>query len=238
MLSIDDLIPIHTGDVTFPKNHPLAGQTGAIYAFGIRHDGGVVLFETGIGWDNAFIDKHYKPVHRPLLDVLADHGVHKDDIRAIVNSHLHFDHCGGNPLFPGVPIQVQAEELTAARTPYYTAVEWIDFPGARYDEHRGDYEIAEGVNVLATRGHTMGHQSLVVRTHQGEVILAGQAIYDRDECAYIQSHGKLPAGDLAPADEESCLDSALRLIRMRPRAIHFSHDSAVWSGAERDELPT
>jgi glyoxylase-like metal-dependent hydrolase (beta-lactamase superfamily II) len=109
VLSIADVIPIHTGDVTFPRGHPLAGQEGGIYAFGVRHGTGAVLYETGVGWGNAYIDAHYQPAHRPLLEILAEHGLQKDDVRAIVNSHLHFDHCGGNLLFPGIPIQRTAD---------------------------------------------------------------------------------------------------------------------------------
>jgi glyoxylase-like metal-dependent hydrolase (beta-lactamase superfamily II) len=226
----DDLIPVHTGDVTFPRWHPLAGQQGGIFAFAIRNSNGVALFETGIGWGNAFIDKQYRPVHRPLLEVLGEHGVHWDDVCAIVNSHLHFDHCGGNPLFPDVPIHVQTQELEAAHTPNYTALAWVDFPGARYAEHDGDYEIADGIQVLATKGHTIGHQAVSLQTMDGRIILAGQAIYSRDECAFIDRNGKLPPDE--PPEPGEYLNSALRLIRMHPLEIHFSHDSKVWRRAE------
>jgi glyoxylase-like metal-dependent hydrolase (beta-lactamase superfamily II) len=227
----NDVIPLHTGDVTFPATHPLASQQGAIYAFAIRTSNGVVLFETGVGYGNRFIDKHYQPVHRPLLDVLREHGVHRNDVQAVVNSHLHFDHCGGNPLFPGVPIHVQAAELKAAHEPYYTALEWVDFDGVRYEEHHGDYEIASGIQVLATTGHTVGHQSISLVTVEGRITLAGQAIYSRDECAYIEKNGSLPSD--APETSDAYLDSALRLIHMRPREMHFSHDSEVWRSDRR-----
>jgi N-acyl homoserine lactone hydrolase len=222
----DDVIPIHAGDVTFPRWHPLAGEQGGIFAFAIRTGDRVALFETGMGWGNANLDKHYQPVHRPLLEVLGGHGVHRDDVQAIVNSHLHFDHCGGNPFFPDVPIHVQTEELQAAHAPNYTALEWVDFPGARYEEHDGDYELVDGIQVLATRGHTIGHQALALPTTDGQIILAGQAIYSRDECVFIERNGRLPPDD--PAQPAEYLDSALRLIRMKPLEIHFSHDSKVW----------
>jgi glyoxylase-like metal-dependent hydrolase (beta-lactamase superfamily II) len=201
-----------------------------MFSFAIRTGSGIALFETGVGFGNGFIDKHYQPAHRPLLDVLGEHGIHRDDVTSIVNSHLHFDHCGGNPLFPGVPIHVQTVELQAAHQPVYTALEWVDFAGAQYEEHDGDYEIADGIEVLATRGHTVGHQSISVSSAEGRVTFAGQAIYSRDECAYIHEHGKLPP-DGAETSEEY-LHSALRLIRMNPVAIHFSHDGMVWRGRQ------
>jgi glyoxylase-like metal-dependent hydrolase (beta-lactamase superfamily II) len=232
VITRDDVIPVHTGDVTFPRWHPLAGQQGGIFAFAIRNSNGVALFETGMGWGNAYLDKHYQPVHRPLLEVLGEHGVHRDDVYAIVNSHLHFDHCGGNPFFPGVPIQVQPQELEAAHGSNYTAIDWVDFPGASYTEHDGDYEIAEGIRVLATAGHTIGHQSVSLLTTDGQIVLAGQAIYSRDECAFIERNGKLPPDE--PSEPGEYLHSALRLIRMNPLEIHFSHDSRVWSRAETE----
>jgi N-acyl homoserine lactone hydrolase len=62
----------------------------------------------------------------PLPDELVSR------VAVVVNTHLHFDHCGGNRLFPGLPIHVQRRELAAARTEDdYTVREWVDFPGAR-----------------------------------------------------------------------------------------------------------
>jgi hypothetical protein len=77
---------------------------------------------------------------------------------------------------------------------------------------------------------------LVVSAEQGHVILAGQAIYSRDECEHIERNGKLPPNDPAIDDAEAYLESALRLIRVRPVAMHFSHDSAVWHGAAGDSM--
>jgi glyoxylase-like metal-dependent hydrolase (beta-lactamase superfamily II) len=234
MFTRDAVIPIHTGHVTFPAWHPLASQQGPVFSFAIRTAGGVVLFETGVGFGNRFIDKHYQPVHRALFDVLREHGIHRDDVQAIVNSHLHFDHCGGNPLFPGVPIHVQSAELEAARQPAYTALEWVDFDGALYEEHEGDYSISDGIDVMATKGHAVGHQSMSIKTTAGRLTLAGQAIYSREECAYIDENGKLPPDASEPSQEY--LESALRLLRMQPLEVHFSHDSSVWRGTPRSRV--
>ena len=64
------------------------------------------------------------------------------DVTSVINTHLHFDHCGGNRLFPGVPIHVQARELADARSlDDYTIREWVDFDGATYVEHEGEVEL-------------------------------------------------------------------------------------------------
>ena len=96
------------------------------------------------------------------------------DIACVINTHLHFDHCGGNRLFPGVPIHVQARELAAARSrDDYTIREWVDFEGATYVEHDGEVELLPGIRLLPTPGHTDGHQVVVVETDAGRTVLGG-----------------------------------------------------------------
>jgi glyoxylase-like metal-dependent hydrolase (beta-lactamase superfamily II) len=146
---------------------------------------------------------------------------------AVVNSHLHFDHCGGNPLFPGVPIYVQPAEYEASRTPMYTVPDWVDFPGANYIHRAGDHEVVPGVRVLATPGHAPGHQSIAAETPRGTVILVGQAVYSPEEYEHIDKNGTLPP-DKPGDDSEEYLRSARRLTAMRPSRVHFSHDRAVW----------
>src|SRR5439155_1158650 len=86
----------------------------------------------------------------------------------------HFAHCGGNRLFPGVPIHVQARELADARSlDDYTIREWVDFDGATYVEHEGEVELLPGIRLLPAPGHTDGHQVVVVETGAGTNVLGG-----------------------------------------------------------------
>ena len=77
-----------------------------------------------------------------------------------------------------MPIHVQQAELDIALREGHTIVEWVDFPDARYEAVEGDREVVEGVSVLATPGHTPGHQSVTVRTGDGLVLIVGQAAQD------------------------------------------------------------
>jgi glyoxylase-like metal-dependent hydrolase (beta-lactamase superfamily II) len=228
--SMDDVLPLHLARVTFPDFHPLRGQTGEVMGFAIRHPGGIILFDTGIGAGNGFIDRHYQPTRHSLEAALERHDHRLADVVAIVNSHLHFDHCGNNPLFPGVPIYAQRGELDAARRPLYTVPDWIDFPGAEYRLIDGEERVAAGVRIVATPGHTSGHQSLVLDGASGgdPIVLAGQAIYSRAEYDHIDRYGSLPDDD-PPPDDPAYLVSATQLIELRPRRVHFSHDVEVWS---------
>src|SRR5438105_5163157 len=103
------------------------------------------------------------------------------DVACVINTHLHFDHCGGNRLFPGLPIYVQRIEREAARQPDYTIPEWVEFEGARYVELDGEAEIAPGVRALPTPGHTPGHQSVLVDTEDGLVVVAGDVAYQWED---------------------------------------------------------
>ena len=205
-----DVVPLHLADVTYPAGHPLAGRTGIVLGFAIRHPDGVVLVDTGVGTGDAWVEEHYRPRIRALREALRAAAVAPDEVRAIVNTHLHFDHCGQNAAFAGVPIHVQRAERELAATPGHTVGAWVDFPNARYVLHDGDAELATGVAVLATPGHTPGHQSVIVRTEDGLVLLVGQAAQD--------------ARTFATGEAD---DSVRRLRELNAERIHFAHDRAV-----------
>ena len=81
----------------------------------VDHPAGTLLYDTGMGSDPE-VDAHYRPRRVGLADALAAAGVKVSDLRLAANSHLHFDHCGGNPELGQLPVFVQAAELRAART--------------------------------------------------------------------------------------------------------------------------
>ncbi len=156
-----------TGD-GLPRVEPCLGYL-------VDHADGMLLFDTGMG-SNPDVDAHYRPRRQQLDDALVAAGARRDQIGLVANCHLHFDHCGGNPLLTGRPVFTQRIELDAARyTQEYTLPELIDTPGARYEELDGDAEVLPGVFLLPTAGHTAGHQSLVVRRRDGTVIVTGQS---------------------------------------------------------------
>ena len=192
----------------------------------VEHPDGLVLLDSGMGTDPE-VDAHYRPVRRPLAAALAEVGVGTDDVTLVVNCHLHFDHCGGNPELAGRPIVTQRVELAAARGTDYTLPALIDAPGLRYEELDGEAEILPGVLVVPTPGHTAGHQSLVVCTADGTVVVAGQShdtatAYSADALAWrAAQEGHEPPMPLTPA----WID---RLQRLNPRRVVFAHDHAVW----------
>ena len=198
-----------------------------VLAYLVRRDDGLILFDTGVGVGDPGTEAHYRPRRRPLPEALAAVGVALADVSLVVNCHLHFDHCGGNPLLPGRPILVQAGELAAARRGDYTFDVLVDFPGADYRELSGEAEIRPGVWIVPTPGHTDGHQSLVLRKRDGTVVLAGQAHDFASHYASDQlARHALREGAAQPLPEyRPWLD---RLAEFDPRRVLFAHDASVW----------
>jgi glyoxylase-like metal-dependent hydrolase (beta-lactamase superfamily II) len=110
-------------------------------------------------------------------------GFSAGDIDYVVNTHLHYDHCGNNPLFTKSTFLVQEPEISHAMFPgWWEAFPYVrkvfDVPGLKYRPIKGDYQVVPGVTLIETPGHTEGHQSVVVELEKsGVVVLAGDAIY-------------------------------------------------------------
>ena len=141
------------------------GERGPVFVWTVDHPAGLVLVDTGLIDSSPEIDDMSPTPHPENIP---------RDVACVINTHLHFDHCGGNRLFPGVPIHVQARELADARSlDNYTIGEWVDFDGATYVEHDGEVEVLPGIRLLPAPGHTAGHQVVVVETGKGLVVLGG-----------------------------------------------------------------
>jgi N-acyl homoserine lactone hydrolase len=156
-----------------------------VYVHTVEHPDGLVLVDTGMIDSLPELDEEWHPDPHPLPDELVSR------VAVVINTHLHFDHCGGNRLFPGIPIHVQARELAAARTePDYTVPEWVDFDGARYVEHDGEAEVLPGIRVLPAPGHTDGHQVVLVGSSDGLVVLGGDVAYSFRELGTGETEGQ------------------------------------------------
>lgn len=196
------------------------------FGYLVLHPDGVVIVDTGMG-AHPEVDAHYRPRRRPLVDALAGAGVALSEVRGVVNCHLHFDHCGGNPELAGRPIFTQRTELDSARGPDYTLRELIDAPGLRYEILDGDSEILDQVVVVPTPGHTAGHQSVVVRRRDGTVIVAGQS-HDTATAFGADLMTARASRDHHADDLPTIPDWVDRLLAFDPRRVVFAHDGAVW----------
>ena len=222
------------GDFTFGPEDPWPNEAGLVVGYAVRHPGGVFLFDTGFvlaDADDPELGEFYRRLDvrpRRVLEALQAAGIAPEEITAIANCHLHLDHCGQNELFPDVPIYVQPAEWAAAHEPDYTVARVTDFPGARFEHIEGDHEVAPGIRIYATPGHSPGHQSLVVETPDGPLLLVGQAVYSHGEWAGI-SGARSGSTDTRPSsDHAAYVRSVDRLKAIRPRRVLFGHDRRGW----------
>src|ERR671913_235232 len=168
--------------LTLPEWHPEAPNqpTAPVYGYVIDHPDGPIVVDTGVGFGNDFIDEVYQPECVRLGEALRAIGIEASSIVGVVNSHLHFDHCGQNPLLYGTDVpfflqQLEVDEVERDR--FYTDKEWALPPVEQRRLVEGDLEIAEGVTILSKPGHTPGHQSVLIQSDSGRVVLAGQAVW-------------------------------------------------------------
>jgi N-acyl homoserine lactone hydrolase len=194
-----------------------------VHGFLVTHPGGAVLVDTGVGGPQRLLSD-WRVVNRSVADALDEHGMTPGDIGLVINTHLHFDHCGQNAVFKHAAFYVQAAELARARRESPQLAGWFDFMGARFELLDGDAEILPGLSVVTTPGHTVGHQSVVVSTDNGAEVLIGDAAYKPRQ--YLEpDDGDRPEGQAS--DPAAWRESVGRVRALRPDRVHFCHDTVV-----------
>jgi len=210
---------------TVPEWHPEhhTFEPFPVHAWLIRHPDGAILVDTGVGFGSAAIDEWYRPQPTQLLDALGEIGVAPSDIAAVVVSHLHFDHCGQLGALHA-PLYVQAAEFEAAQAPGYTVPEWAKIPEYRLRLVHGDHDIADGISLLSTPGHSPGHQSVLVQAQGERVVIAAQCAFRAVELRT----GRPAASNCHGGDWQSAAEESLARIRaLAPITAHLSHDPEV-----------
>jgi len=201
----------------------LDGLDWPVHGFAVIHPGGAVLVDTGVGGPERLL-RDWRVVNRSAAAALAESGLSPADIGLVINTHLHFDHCGQNAVFAHAPFYVQRSELDRARREAAELSGWFDFAGARFELLDGDAEILPGLRVITTPGHTVGHQSVVVDTADGQQVLIGDAAYTPRQYAGPPDQD-LPDGQAS--DPAAWRDSLHRVWDMRPAGVHFCHDTEI-----------
>jgi N-acyl homoserine lactone hydrolase len=96
LVSMPRVERLHLSDDLLPEGHPAAtqGRKAVVFGFVIDHPDGAIVVDTGAGRGNPFIDDMYSPTVVDLESALGAAGIEPSNVTAVVNSHLHFDHCG------------------------------------------------------------------------------------------------------------------------------------------------
>jgi glyoxylase-like metal-dependent hydrolase (beta-lactamase superfamily II) len=206
-----------------------------------------VLIETGIG--NKLSEKMIRIYAQParLLDSMNDAGVSPDDIDIVINTHLHFDHCGWNtirrgdrivPTFPKAKYYVQEGEWQHARRQFER--DRISYISENYDPLiasgqmellKGNREIVPGISVRLFPGHTAYMQGVIIES-------GGRKACYISDLIPTTAHIELTWGmsfDLYPVDTiESRKKYYAESVAEKWLTI-FTHDPQMpWAYLERD----
>lgn len=214
----------------------------------------LVLVDTGVGNKEGEkfrtiygLDNDGSPTR--LEDALASLGFRPADVNLVVNTHLHFDHAGGNTVrrendrvevaFPGARYIMQEGEVNFATTPNeriqasYMGQNFMPvLEEDRADLVGGETLLVEGVRLLPTPGHTPYHQSVVVES-QGE-----KGIFLADLCPTV---AHLPLPWIMGYDVEPLVTLATKKALWEPMKeegwiLLFQHDAQVpWGRLDPDQ---
>ncbi len=205
----------------------------------VEHPKGIAVFDTGLHAELAHDTTRLRSfndlfdVHMDADDALGPQlqalGVDPGAVDFVVNSHLHFDHCGGNEVLPNATLVVQKPEWDAghrdkliARDVYSPA----DFDlGQPLQLLEGEHDLfGDGsVRLVPTYGHTAGHQSMVVRTDRSEYVFCADTCYFKDTL----ERSALPSFGYDLAAQAKVLDW-LRAQQAAGATLIFGHDADQW----------
>ncbi|MBC9935879.1 MULTISPECIES: N-acyl homoserine lactonase family protein [unclassified Leucobacter] len=197
-------------------------------------DGPNILFDTGFDLDhvNAVLPFE-KPLQSPEQTIpaqLALCGLAPEDIDIVINSHFHFDHVGGNKYLTNAQILVHKDELRHALVPEpFERLGYSDlsfnFDKSKYRFISGEYEIAPGVTLIETPGHTVAHYSMLVEFAGAPAMLfAGDAAY-----TYKALEAEVIGGfHLDPSASIDSLRKLSYISRTKGADIYPSHEMAPW----------
>jgi glyoxylase-like metal-dependent hydrolase (beta-lactamase superfamily II) len=214
----------------------------------VEHPDGLVLIDTGIGnkEDEKFrdiygVDNAGAGGRTQLEDSLRELGHGPDDVRWVINTHLHFDHAGGDTYreavedgrvrvsFPNATYVVQRRELEFARhTNERTAGSYLahNFESVPFELIDGETQVLPGIRTLPTPGHVPFHQSVLVES-------GGERACFLADLVPTSAHLPLPwimGYDLEPL---VTLESKRRLYQRAEGEgwlLVFEHDPAVVAG--------
>ena len=228
----------------------------------IESSAGLLLVDTGYGAKLSVKQMQQLSLvsHTRLTDDLAALGYRPEEVRMVINSHLHADHCGGNtylapngllsdsrrmrPTFPKATYLMQRLELADATYPNertrntYFAENFLPLRDLKDDQGadvlrvlHGDTQITPEVRVQVTPGHTRSHQVVIIES-QGETAIF---LADAGYVANLERLAWVPAFDVEPLVSIETKRALRELAYRRDALLFFQHDIAIPAGRIRPD---
>jgi glyoxylase-like metal-dependent hydrolase (beta-lactamase superfamily II) len=203
-----------------------------------RAAGKNILVETGNGtkWEPKLRNIYGIQEGDPLRDALARVGVTAEKVDMVINTHLHFDHAGGNtrmvdgcdvPTFPNAQYVVQRGELEHAMNPTererasYFADRFVPVTNARqWRLVDGDVEIVPGVSVVRIPGHNADIQAVKISGGHRAVIFVADMLPTRHHLPLAW----MPGYDLYPLQTLETKRKRIAEIVAQGWIVAFGHD--------------
>jgi len=237
-----------------------AGLTGPrrfpVYGVLVEHPEGKFLFDTGFDASHirsvAAFTEPQQSAEQTIPGQLQLVGIRPREITHVINSHYHLDHCGGNKHCTHATTVCHRCELDVLKSPgpqeelAYSEISFApkiregaqaaasgvatDIYTPRFETLAGDQEIAKGVFLFETLGHTPGHYSLMVRlAHRRPMLFTADACYAQKNLDMMC----VQAGNHDPAQALQSLQRLKDLAQQHDAELFFSHDPESWPGYRR-----
>lgn len=200
--------------------------------FLIQHPKGWVMWDAGLS-DKLVNQKDgveawifHLSMKKTVMAQFEEIGIHPSDVDYFAFSHIHNDHTGNANYFKSAKLILQEKEYNIAFDPNKKPSNYDDYKGLENSEViklNGDYDLfGDGtIQFISTPGHTLGHQSLLLKLEDtGAIIISGDIAY------YTENYHKkgIPTFNTNKDDSLASLEKIKELAKNENAQLWIQHD--------------